>query len=404
MRVRWNVSGAALLTALLWPAVVASAPSCMDCHDHEEQAKQLAVSIHSEAGVTCTDCHGGDPAATDETAHASDDFRRPDSKQAIAENCARCHADVRMMNPYGLPTDQLDRFKTSRHGERLFQHADQKVATCTDCHGVHNIHKVDSPDSPTYPANIPATCGRCHGDPGLMGQYGLPADVVSKYLASYHAEMLLGKGDLSAPTCITCHGNHGATPPTTTEVSQVCGKCHVRQRELFEKSPHREAAELGVFKECVECHGNHDIVKATPELFAVACVRCHPGEERPLGLAAHIRGVIDSLSLEYARADSLVQSAGARGFSTDEEQVLLQDGRTELTRLEALQHTLSLEEIEPARAAAATNIGQAAGQVEQKDAFNRKKRVALVPIWAFLFVMATLFWAKRKQIETGGSR
>jgi hypothetical protein len=30
--------------------------------------------------------------------------------------------------------------------------------------------------------------------------------------------------------------------------------------------------------------------------------------------------------------------------------------------------------------------------------------VALVPIWAFLFAMATIFWAKRKQIETGGSR
>ena len=97
------------------------------------------------------DCHGGDPKANDETAHATDNFKRPDNKRGIAELCASCHSDVRRMNPYGLPTDQLDRYKTSKHGEQLFEHNDQNVAGCTDCHGVHDILSVEGTGQPHLP-------------------------------------------------------------------------------------------------------------------------------------------------------------------------------------------------------------------------------------------------------------
>ena len=91
--------------------------------------------------------HGGDPKATDETAHATDNFKRPDNKKAIAELCASCHSDVRRMNPYGLPTDQL-RVQDSKHGEQLFEHNDQNVAVCIDCHGVHDILAPQSTGQP----------------------------------------------------------------------------------------------------------------------------------------------------------------------------------------------------------------------------------------------------------------
>ena len=146
----------------LWLGVVGSAAaaevSCLKCHDKISQ--QFGPSAHAQAGLTCVDCHGGDPKATDESAHVTDNFKRPENKQQIAESCAQCHADARRMNPYGLPIDQLERYKTSKHGEQLFEHNDQKVATCTDCHGVHDILKAKSPQARTYAANIPATCGR----------------------------------------------------------------------------------------------------------------------------------------------------------------------------------------------------------------------------------------------------
>jgi hypothetical protein len=371
--------------------------SCLSCHDKEKAL--FAISAHAQAGVTCLGCHGGNPDVADETAHLTQNFKRPDNKKAIAETCASCHSDVRRMNPYGLPTDQLDRYKTSKHGERLYGQNDQRVATCTDCHNAHDIFKVKSPQSGTYPANIPQTCGRCHSDEKLMAQYKLPADVVAQYKTSYHAQLLFEKGDLSAPTCVTCHGNHGATPPGTVDVGQVCGKCHGRQRELFEKSPHAPAAAAGVFNECVSCHGNHAIQKASLDLFTTSCVQCHAGDPAQLGVRDAVSGLIREAKTTFEKASERVQDATVRGLATEDEQLLLQEAKTQVTQLEALQHTLSLEQLKPVAVRSDELVKQTMADVARLEQVERWKRNALVPIWIFLGAMALLFWAKRRQIE-----
>ena len=88
-------------------APAADGPGCLNCH--KDQVQLWMPSVHAQAGLTCVSCHGGNPTATDETAHSADNFKRPDNKKAIAELCASCHSDVRRMNAYGLPTDQLAR-------------------------------------------------------------------------------------------------------------------------------------------------------------------------------------------------------------------------------------------------------------------------------------------------------
>lgn len=342
---------------------------------------EVAGSVHAQ--LQCADCHAG----------------KLEGKRAIAEMCSSCHGDVRKMNPYGLPTDQLERYKTSKHGEQLFEHNDQKVAVCTDCHGVHDILKVKSPQARTYAANIPATCGHCHGDEKLMSQYKLPADVVEKYKTSYHAYMLFEKGDLSAPTCVTCHGNHGATPPGTAEVGQVCGKCHGRQRDLFEKSPHAEAAKVGVFSECISCHGNHAIQKASVELFATSCVQCHANDPKQLVVRDTMANMIRRAKAEYERADATVHDATVRGLATEDEQLLLQEVKTQITQLEALQHTLSYEQIQPVAARAGELVKLTLDDIAQLEQVELWKRKALWPVWGFLAIMAIFFWLKRRQFE-----
>ncbi len=371
--------------------------SCLTCHD--KQQKEFAASAHGQAGLNCVDCHGGDPAATDETAHVTDNFKRPDNKKAIAELCASCHGDVRKMNPYGLPTDQLDQYKTSKHGEQLFGQNDQKVAGCTDCHGAHDILKVKSPQARTYAANIPATCGRCHSDEKLMSQYKLPADVVAKYKTSYHAHLLFEKGDLSAPTCVTCHGNHGATPPGTAEVGQVCGKCHGRQRELFEKSPHAEAAKAGAFNECISCHGNHAIQKASVDLFSTSCVQCHASDPKQLVVRDTMANMIRHAKESYDRADAQVHDATVRGLATEDEQLILQEAKTQITQLEAMQHTLSFEQLKPVSDRADELVKITLADIAHLEQVELWKRRALWPIWGFLAAMAVVFWAKRRQLE-----
>lgn len=371
--------------------------ACLTCH--EDQKKQFEASAHAQAGMTCVDCHGGNAAATDETAHATDDFKRPANKREIAESCARCHSDVRRMNPYGLQTDQLERYKTSKHGEQLFEHGDEKVAACTDCHGTHDILKAASPQSHTHPANIPSTCGRCHSDEKLMSQYKLSADVVEQYKSSYHAHLLFEKGDLSAPTCVTCHGNHGAVAPGVEVVGQVCGKCHAVQRELFEKSPHAEAASAGVFNECVSCHGNHAIQKASLELFSTSCVQCHEGDFKQLGLRDTVAKIVRNANREFERASAHVKASTIRGLATEDEQLLLQEAKTQLTQLEALQHTLSPEQLQPASSRLDEIVKQVFVDIQKLENVELWKRRALPIVWIFMALMVVLFIVKRRQLS-----
>jgi hypothetical protein len=394
------------LPAIAWIVATSALPvtaqdmSCLGCH--QDQKTQFTGSAHDQAGLTCVDCHGGDPKATDETAHATDNFKRPDNKKAIAELCASCHSDVRRMNPYGIPADQLERYKTSKHGEQLFEHSDQKVATCTDCHGVHDIHKVKSPESHVYPTNIPATCGRCHGDEKLMSQYKLPADVVTEYKLSYHAHMLFEKGDLSAPTCVTCHGSHGATPPGTAQVGEVCGKCHVRQRELFAKSPHAQAAAAGKFIQCVGCHGNHAIQQTSSRLFDQSCVRCHVKDAQALMVRDDLIKSIETARGAYERAVERVHDATVRGLATDDEQLLLQEAKTQVIQLEVLQHTLSPSELRPGEARTEEIVATTLLEVNRLERVELWKRLAVVPLWSLMILMAILFAAKRLILKMRG--
>ncbi len=378
-------------------AVHAQTISCLNCHTNE--MRLFSTSAHAQAGLNCVDCHGGDPKISDETAHATDNFRSPDTKQGIADLCASCHSDVRRMNPYGLATDQLARYKTSKHGEQLFAHNDQKVAVCTDCHGVHDILSPKTPASRVYPTNIPQTCGGCHANAQLMDQHKLPSNIVALYKTSYHATMLFEKGDLSAPTCVTCHGSHGASPPGTAQVGEVCGKCHVRQRELFDKSPHAELAAAGLFNECVSCHGNHGIQKASVELFATSCSQCHAKDPKQLQLRDQLAGLIHRAQADYTNAVTAVHDATVRGLATDDEQLLLQEAKTQVTQMEAMQHLLAVDPLQPIATRFDGIVKQTLGDVADLARLERWKRNALGPIWAFLVLMAMLFWAKRRQLE-----
>ncbi len=74
-----------------------------------------------------------------------------------------------------------------------------------------------------------------------MTRYGIKGNEVEEYKKSVHYAALVEKNDLSAPTCKSCHGAHGATPPGVSSVANVCGTCHVSQRERFDLSPHKDA-------------------------------------------------------------------------------------------------------------------------------------------------------------------
>ncbi len=257
--------------------------SCISCHrDADESRLRNPVvawsnDVHAAAGLGCESCHGGDPrrAATKDPDEAADyamdpakGFKPPPDRLEIPQFCARCHSDAAYMKRYNpqLRVDQYAEYRTSVHG-KLNAAGDSKPATCMDCHNVHGIRPVNHPSSPVYAQNVPKTCARCHADSSFMAPYKIPTNQYADYQRSVHAGALLEQGDLSAPACNDCHGNHGAAPPEVKSVIHVCGQCHAREAGLYQSSMKKALFERLKVPECIVCHSNHRILHPTPELF-----------------------------------------------------------------------------------------------------------------------------------------
>jgi hypothetical protein len=349
------------IAALIFWAVgsaMAAAPkdSCITCHlelerKQSEPAKEFDSDIHHQAGLGCADCHGGDPK--DESMNAmsrAKGFRGAPKKNQVPEFCSRCHSDIAYMHRFNpkMRADQLSQYLTSVHGKRLKQ-GDTKVAACVDCHSVHNILPASDTRSPVHPMNIATTCAHCHADPNHMKGYNIPTDQVEKYRKSVHAE-ILAQGDTSAPTCSTCHGNHGATPPGVNSVANVCGTCHVFFAQLFENSPHGPAfAKMGL-PGCVQCHSNHEIVKPSDDWVGVSstsvCVTCHSAGDKGYTAAQKMAGDLAKLKTFYGRAEDILSTAERSGMEVSSPKVELGSAHEALVKARVNVHTFNDAEVQ----------------------------------------------------------
>jgi predicted CXXCH cytochrome family protein len=329
--------------------------SCVECHDQldgklKAPVAALAVDVHAEFGLSCKDCHGGNPDKDDVDLAKDKSFKGSPKRSQIPLFCGGCHSDaaaIRAYNP-ALRTDQLSQYGTSRHGQ-LLKSGDTKAAVCTDCHGVHGIQSARFPKSLTFPWNIPQTCGRCHADKGFMEGYKIPTDQLDDYKASVHAKALYDKKDLSAPVCNDCHGNHGAYPPSVTSVASVCRQCHPSTGELFTKSPHKKAFdELGA-SECEACHGNHKILTPTTAMIGTddnsVCVQCHEKGSRGFEAAAEFRRILTGFESGYRTAGELLSRAKQKGVEVSDGEFKLLDVTTILVTAKNMTHGLDTAEI-----------------------------------------------------------
>lgn len=359
-------------------------------------------SVHSKQGITCNQCHGGDPSQADQAAAKKEGtgyIGIPD-KQKIAEICGNCHANVETMNFYGIRTDQLARYKTSMHGKKLFGENNTQVAVCSDCHGYHDVVAISDPTSPVYPLNIPKTCNHCHGNEKIMGHYNLPTDIFDKYQKSVHGVALFEKKDLSVANCASCHGSHGAVPPGVKEISATCGKCHINEKKYFSQSVHAKAMKAGKFSECVSCHSNHDVHRAGPVLYQEACVKCHDANSNAYRYGQNISHALQDTEKQLKEAGELVRQASIEGFFVEEEQALLEEAKTGLLEMAPLQHTLSFEKISQIYADTSKKLEDVRKSIFEKRQNLRWRKLALIPIWIFILIMVVALRIRYNELKS----
>lgn len=230
-------------------------------------ASQVKHSIHG-AMFACVDCHTDIKSLVHET---------PPKKIT----CAQCHAEAQLA------------YSHSYHAKANKASGGQ-AANCQDCHGgAHEVLPASDPKSPINHANIPTTCGRCHGQKFLMESNGQSAQPFISYQESVHGRAV-EKGSTKAAVCTDCHGAHDINPANDAKspiykfnVPATCGKCHAAVQTAFMQSIHGQGISHGngLSPVCTDCHGIHSIkAHVDPDSPASAqnlsrdiCARCHEG-------------------------------------------------------------------------------------------------------------------------------
>lgn len=458
IRMRRRIVPAVLVCATTWaatrPGLADEPASCKTCHT--EQAALLPTSVHGT--LACQECHGGPDKYTlsaDEMARYTrpiapgevrpmfqhgDEFSGKAKRADIPNLCGNCHADVARMNPYGIATDQLSAYWTSGHGKRLKETGDDRVAVCIDCHGSHDIFKASEVTSRTHPTNVPGTCGQCHANAELMGEFDLPVAIVDEYRRSVHGKLLFEQGDLGSPTCATCHGNHAAAPPGFTSVRTICGQCHQQESQNFATSIHAVQEE---HKGCVQCHGggpsaNFHLIEritkpagvliqrykhlmstvpdATAQEVAEAinpdprriinnaiesCTDCHEDLEDDESLPK-LFALIDAIAeadKKYVETAAHLDKVGEGVLLVDNQRFKFEEARTHLIALAPLQHTLDIDKV----AAKVSQLNKVCDEVNEElrelETDLDRRYAALAPMWGFCLVFSIALYAKFKQLK-----
>jgi nitrate/TMAO reductase-like tetraheme cytochrome c subunit len=136
----------AVLTLVVVPTVVGAEETvCIQCHGGLEGRLSEPVgiwqsSVHAANGISCHDCHGGDPTDFAMAMSPERGFVGVPEYIEVPEFCGKCHL--------GVTEDYL----ASAHGQAL----EAGGAQCVVCHGAHEIQL----------ANIELinqeSCSRCH--------------------------------------------------------------------------------------------------------------------------------------------------------------------------------------------------------------------------------------------------
>ncbi len=350
--------------------------------------------VHATAGLTCSSCH---------TKSAGDERYAAVPRTTIAPLCARCHSDAGYMRKFDpqVRIDQFAQYLTSTHGMRMAA-GDVRVATCSDCHGAHGIKRASDPRAPVAALNVTTTCARCHEDAARMAPFGRDATPPGDWSASVHAAALLTRGDTSAPTCSSCHGSHGATPPGVASVANVCAQCHVRQAELFRASPKKEIFDAIGQAECLACHGNHRIESPADTWIGLqegtVCAPCH---DETVGGAQTIRDIrqqLDRLSAAVASAQTVLTRAERAGMLVDEGRLALREARDHQLHSRVLVHAFATRPLAAmaAEGATAARRAQDAGDAAMQEIEVRRRGLAVATVLILAFLL--MLWRKIQRL------
>jgi Doubled CXXCH motif (Paired_CXXCH_1) len=379
--------------------------------------KEVVEDVHFRSGLSCAGCHGGDP-----TADLGHDFAkewpekgREKNRAWVVQFCARCHSDPKIMHEFNpsLPTDQLAKFKDSPHGRTLLENHDDRAPSCVSCHGVHGIRPAKDPQSKVYAQRVPETCGSCHSDPKVMAGFTradgspLPTTQLAEYRESVHGRALLVRGDLGAPACNTCHGNHAASPPGVAQVSRSCSLCHSANASLFDGSKHKHAFDQHNWPECGQCHSNHAIAKTHDSMLGTGagqlCGDCHReyAKNNPdcIKTAQYFHDTITQMDQARTRFIAVSEKVAARGLDVEPIDNELTELGDALKKSRTYVHSFSRNTFQQVAAPGEEAVKRTEALTDKASEEFKFRQIGLVVSIALIGILMLALYFKLRQME-----
>lgn len=202
--------------------------TCKKCHEDQflkvqDSVHQRAMDEGNENAAVCTDCHN--PHTQPRLIGKSSGKLTSAARVHVPETCAKCHSGI------------YDSYKYSVHGNALLEEGNTDVPTCIDCHGVHSI---GDPTAVTFRNTTPYLCANCHTDASIMDKYGISTNVLNSYVADFHGttvklfEEQFPDQPTNKPVCTDCHGVHNISKVDNPQTGIAlrdnlivkCQRCH----------------------------------------------------------------------------------------------------------------------------------------------------------------------------------
>ena len=351
------------------PSRAAAVGVCGTCHSDVERMRQYQIptdqlskyqaSVHGQRLLNkqdtrvaiCTDCHGVHDVkkASDATAAVY--------PLNVPKLCASCHADAKLMEPYGIPTNQYAIYEKSVHGQALLVEQDMRAPTCASCHGSHDA-------KPPQSSEVVGVCGKCHTATQAL------------YEQSKHARLEVG------PKCWTCHGTHDVAKPDETR--------------FF----HPTAPEI----DCTTCHnpGDRTLILNADRFTRDddrRCDTCHHTDSIIYAQAQGIHNALDAANTAYMTAEDRTAEAARAGMIVSDADVTLSQAKTSLIQGRAAVHTTKLSAVATLTDEAAAKAAEAQKFADAKLQESTSRRQAMVVVLAIILVNVLALYMLRRSIH-----
>ncbi len=259
---------------------------CLKCHGKEDFSRKGADGeprqLHVTAEAFNSSVHGGRDCVNCHTDIVKVPHRKGIDRKV---SCVKCHMDLweeaqltgidETNERLGDVMQQIESYMSSIHARPSIEDQSRTNATCYDCHDAHYITPIDTEYRAENKFQIPSVCGKCH------------VKELEIYQTSVHGREIRN-GDTAAAVCSDCHTAHNIDIPNDTSgrlaITAQCGNCHQDNLESYAETYHGKITRLGYGEtaKCYDCHGSHGIKRVDESGSMVhngnrlkTCQSCH---------------------------------------------------------------------------------------------------------------------------------